>query len=39
MRRPLAREDSTIHVLPDALPPYEVREEDVRTLAAALRGD
>jgi hypothetical protein len=37
MRRPLAREDSTIHVLPDALPPYEVREEDVRTLAAGLK--
>ena len=37
MRRPLAREDSTFHVLPDALPPYEVREEDVRTLAAGLK--
>ena len=24
------------HVLPDALPPYEVREEDVRALAAVL---
>jgi len=36
MRRPL--EDSTaIHVLPDALPPYEVREEDVRALTAALQ--
>jgi copper homeostasis protein len=38
MRRPLSTEDSTaIHVLPDALPPYEVREEDVRALTAALR--
>ena len=38
MRRPLSIEDSTaIHVLPDALPPYEVREEDVRALTAALR--
>lgn len=38
MRRPLSTEESTgIHVLPDALPPYEVREEDVRTLTAALR--
>jgi copper homeostasis protein len=38
MRRPLSLEDSTaIHVLPDALPPYEVREEDVRALTAALR--
>jgi hypothetical protein len=38
MRRPLSIEESTgIHVLPDALPPYEVREEDVRTLTAALR--
>jgi hypothetical protein len=34
----LSTEDSTaIHVLPDALPPYEVREEDVRALTAALR--
>ena len=39
MRRPLSIEASTgIHVLPDALPPYEVREEDVRTLTAALRA-
>ncbi len=38
MRRPLAAEDATIHVLPDALPPYEVREEDVRTLAAGLKN-
>jgi copper homeostasis protein len=38
MRRPLAIEDSTaIHVLPDALPPYEVSEEDVRALTLALR--
>jgi copper homeostasis protein len=38
MRRPLSTEDSTaIHVLPDALPPYEVREEDVRALTTALR--
>jgi copper homeostasis protein len=38
MRRPLSLEDSAaIHVLPDALPPYEVREEDVRALTAALK--
>ena len=37
MRRPLAREDATVHVLPDALPPYEVREEDVRALISALK--
>jgi hypothetical protein len=37
MRRPLAIEDATAHVLPDALPPYEVREEDVRALTSALK--
>jgi copper homeostasis protein len=30
-------EDTAAHVLPDALPAYELREEDVRALAAALR--
>jgi copper homeostasis protein len=38
MRRPLTRDESAAsHVLPDALPPYEVREEDVRALTAALK--
>jgi hypothetical protein len=27
-----------VHVLPDALPTYELREEDVRALAAVLES-
>jgi copper homeostasis protein len=39
LRRWLPEEDtSPAHVLPDALPPYELREEDVRALAEALRS-
>lgn len=38
LRRRL-QEDTAAHVLPDALPAYELREEDVRALVAALRGD
>jgi hypothetical protein len=34
----LQQEDATPHILPDALPAYELREEDVRALAMALRG-
>jgi copper homeostasis protein len=37
LRLRLKPEQSPAHVLPDALPAYEVREEDVRALAAALR--
>ena len=37
LRRPLHEEGTTMaHVLPDALPTYELREEDVRALAAVL---
>jgi copper homeostasis protein len=37
LRRPLQQETTAAaHVLPDALPTYELREEDVRALAAAL---
>lgn len=36
LRRPLRQEP--IHVLPDALPGYELREEDVRALAAVLQS-
>jgi copper homeostasis protein len=39
LRRRLRPQDTAAHVLPDALPAYELREEDVRALAAALRGD
>jgi copper homeostasis protein len=39
LRRPLQQEDTTmVHVLPDALPTYELREEDVRALAAVLES-
>jgi copper homeostasis protein len=39
LRRRLREEDaSPAHVLPDALPPYELREEDVRAVAEALRS-
>lgn len=39
LRRPLPESGpGTNHVLPDALPPYELREEDVRALAAVLEG-
>jgi copper homeostasis protein len=39
LRRRLRTEDATpVHVLPDALPAYELREEDVRALAAALKS-
>ena len=37
LRHRLAPEQAPAHVLPDALPAYELREEDVRALAAALR--
>jgi copper homeostasis protein len=37
LRRPLQQESLAVaHVLPDALPSYELREEDVRAVAAAL---
>ncbi|HEY1964003.1 MAG TPA: copper homeostasis protein CutC [Acidobacteriaceae bacterium] len=38
LRRRLQQEDAAPHILPDALPAYELREEDVRALAEALRG-
>ncbi len=38
LRRRLQPEDTAGYVLPDALPAYELREEDVHALAAALRG-
>jgi copper homeostasis protein len=39
LRRPLRQENATqAHVLPDALPAYELREEDVRALAAVLQS-
>jgi copper homeostasis protein len=39
LRRPLRQENIiSSHVLPDALPAYELREEDVRALAAVLQG-
>jgi copper homeostasis protein len=39
LRRPLRMEHPTpIHILPDALPGYELREEDVRALAAVLQS-
>jgi len=35
----MQQEDTTMaHVLPDALPTYELREEDVRALAAVLES-
>jgi hypothetical protein len=34
----LQQENATPHILPDSLPTYELREEDVRALAMALRG-
>jgi copper homeostasis protein len=36
LRRPVSRQDAG-HLLPDAPPTYEVREADVRTLAATLQ--
>jgi copper homeostasis protein len=39
LRRRLRQESATpAHVLPDALPAYELREEDVRALAAVLQS-
>ena len=39
LRRPLQQESAKpAHVLPDALPAYELREEDVRALAAVLQN-
>lgn len=38
LRHRLSPEQAPAHVLPDALPAYELREEDVRALAAALRN-
>jgi copper homeostasis protein len=37
-RRPRTESKPTVHILPDALPTYELREEDVRAVAAALEG-
>jgi copper homeostasis protein len=37
-RRLRAENEPLVHILPDALPAYELREEDVRALAAVLRN-